>query len=332
MPPDIDGILPRAEKAIASSRTPHELDQARSALVGKKGALTLEMRKLGSMPADGRREAGARLNRVREELEGMLARRKAELADEALGRRMAGEAVDTTLPGRREAQGAVHPLTQTLERLRAIFQTIGFDVADGPEIESDLNNFTLLNHPEDHPARSAHDTFYISGHPGHLLRTHTSPVQVRYAKDHPPPFRVIAPGKVYRVDHDATHSPMFHQVEGMWVDERVRFSDLKGVLVEFFRLFFEDDRLGIRFRPSYFPFTEPSAEFDIRWGDRWLEVCGCGMTHPNVLRAAGIDPGRHQGFAFGVGIERLAMLRHGIDDIRLFFENDARFLALFGRR
>lgn len=329
MSSDLDGILPRAAAAVASARTPHELDQARAALVGRKGALTLEMRKIGAMAPGERRRAGERLNGIRSELEAMLARRKAELSDEALGRRMEGERVDVTLPGRRPARGGLHPLTLTLERLRGIFRTVGFDVADGPEIESDLYNFTRLNHPEDHPARSAHDTFYIEGHPGHLLRTHTSPVQIRYAEGRPPPFRVIAPGKVYRVDHDATHSPMFHQVEGLWVDDRVRFSDLKGVLVGFFRLFFDDDRLGIRFRPSYFPFTEPSAEFDIRWGDRWLEVCGCGMVHPNVLRSAGIDPGRHQGFAFGVGLERLAMLRHGIDDIRLFYENDARFLGAF---
>ena len=331
MPSEYEQILTSAERDLAACARPHELDRAKAAYLGKKGLIAVELGKLRDLPLDERRERGKELNSLRDRFEALLERRKREIRRAELETRLKDETIDVTLPGRPRPAGSLHPLTLTQERLRRIFASIGFDVADGPEIESDLYNFTLLNHPQDHPARSQHDTFYVKGHADHLLRTHTSPVQIRYAEKHEPPIRVIAPGKVYRVDHDATHSPMFHQVEGMWIDREVRFSDLKGVLEEFFRLFFDDRGLEMRFRPSFFPFTEPSAEFDIRWGGKWLEVCGCGMMHPNVLRAAGVDAGEHQGFAFGVGLERLAMLRHGIDDIRLFFENDARFLEAFSR-
>ncbi|NBS67153.1 MAG: phenylalanine--tRNA ligase subunit alpha, partial [Betaproteobacteria bacterium] len=248
--------------------------------------------------------------------------------------RLAQESVDVTLPGRGMGAGGLHPITLTIARIEAIFHSIGFDVADGPEIEEDFYNFTALNTPENHPARSMHDTFYVEG--GLLLRTHTSPVQVRYARMHPPPIRVIAPGKTYRVDSDATHSPMFHQFEGLWIDEDISFADLKSVYSDFLRRFFESDSLDVRFRPSYFPFTEPSAEIDIRFPDgplagRWLEVSGSGQVHPNVVRNFGLDPERWVGFAFGSGIERLAMLRYGIGDLRLFYENDLRFLQQFNR-
>ncbi len=324
-------ILESAFAALASSTKQHELDQVRSQYLGKKGLITSELQKLRHLDQDQRRDMGERLNIIRNRFEEMLEARRGEIREADLKSRISEGKIDVTLPGRRQGAGGLHPLTLTLEKLQQLFSSLGFDVAEGPEIESDQYNFTLLNHPEDHPARSSHDTFYIEGHPDHLLRTHTSPVQIRYAEKRQPPLRIIAPGRVYRVDHDATHSPMFHQVEGMWIDRQVRFSDLKGVLAEFFRLFFEDADLKMRFRPSFFPFTEPSAEFDIRWGGRWLEVCGCGMMHPNVLRSAGIDPQVHQGFAFGVGLERLAMLLYGIEDIRLFYENDIRFLEAFSR-
>jgi len=329
MRPESERIIESAARDLAACGKPHELDLAKAGYLGKKGVIALELRKLSELDPTERRERGRELNALRDRFESMLEERKREIAEEELARSLDAERVDVTLPGRRRPAGSLHPLSLAQERLQQIFASVGFDVADGPEVESDLFNFTLLNHPQDHPARSQHDTFYVEGHPDHLLRTHTSPVQIRYAKGRKPPLRVIAPGKVYRVDHDATHSPMFHQAEGMWIDERIRFSDLKGMLEEFFRLFFDDPGLQMRFRPSFFPFTEPSAEFDIRRSGRWLEVCGCGMMHPNVLRSADVDPGRFQGFAFGVGLERLAMLLYGIEDIRMFFENDARFLERF---
>jgi phenylalanyl-tRNA synthetase alpha chain len=236
------------------------------------------------------------------------------------------------LPGRKRGRGGIHPIMRTWERVETIFRSIGFDVADGPEIETDWYNFTALNQPENHPARSMHDTFYVEG--GLLLRTHTSPVQVRYATQHQPPIKIIAPGRTFRVDSDATHSPVFHQVEGLWIDEHISFADLKGVYTDFLRTFFETDQLAVRFRPSFFPFTEPSAEIDMRFAsgplkDRWLEISGSGQVHPNVVRNFGLDPERWIGFAFGSGLERLTMLRYGIDDLRLFFENDLRFLRQF---
>jgi phenylalanyl-tRNA synthetase alpha chain len=244
-----------------------------------------------------------------------------------LDAQLAAEALDVTLPGRGRGTGTLHPITRTLDRIEVLFRSLGFEVADGPEIEDDFHNFTALNTPENHPARSMHDTFYVDG--GQVLRTHTSPIQVRYMETHAPPIKIIAPGRVYRVDSDATHSPMFHQVEGLWIAEDVSFADLKGVFTEFLQGFFERDDLKVRFRPSFFPFTEPSAEIDMSFGDGWLEIAGSGQVHPNVLTAVGIDPERYQGFAFGMGPDRLAMLRYGVNDLRLFYENDLRFLNQF---
>ena len=256
------------------------------------------------------------------------AARRAALADDKLNAQLAGEALDVTLPGRGRGTGTLHPITLTIERIEALFRTLGFTVADGPEIEDDFHNFTALNMPENHPARSMQDTFYVEG--GLVLRTHTSPIQIRYMETHEPPIKIIAPGRVYRVDSDATHSPMFHQVEGLWIDRDVTFTDLKSVITEFLRNFFERDDLELRFRPSYFPFTEPTAEIDMADGKGgWLEIAGSGQVHPNVLRAVGLDPEKWQGFAFGMGADRLAMLRYGVTDLRLFFENDLRFLRQF---
>ncbi len=261
------------------------------------------------------------------ELEAALDRRRDALADAKLARQLAAESLDVSLPGRGVGAGGLHPITRTLERIETLFRSLGFEVADGPEIEDDFHNFTALNMPEDHPSRSMHDTFYVEG--GRVLRTHTSNVQIRYMETHAPPIKIIAPGRVYRVDSDATHSPMFHQVEGLWIAEDVTFADLKGVFTEFLRNFFERDDLKVRFRPSFFPFTEPSAEIDMSFGDGWLEISGAGQVHPNVLRAVGIDPERYQGFAFGMGADRLAMLRYGVNDVREFFLNDLRFLRQF---
>jgi phenylalanyl-tRNA synthetase alpha chain len=270
---------------------------------------------------------GAAVNAAKAAIESALAARRAAIDDARLARELAADALDVTLPGRGADRGGVHPLTRTLDRVETLFRSMGFAVAQGPEIEDDFHNFTALNTPANHPARSMHDTFYVEG--GALLRTHTSPVQVRYMETHAPPIRIIAPGRVFRVDSDATHSPMFHQVEGLWIDRDVTFADLKGVITEFLRRFFERDDLAVRFRPSFFPFTEPSAEIDMSFGDGWLEIAGSGQVHPNVLRAVGIDPEVWQGFAFGMGPDRLAMLRYGIDDLRIFYENDLRFLAQF---
>jgi phenylalanyl-tRNA synthetase alpha chain len=269
---------------------------------------------------------------VKQAVEAALNLRQAALETAKLDQRLASEAIDVTLPGRGLGRGGLHPITLTIERIEAIFRSIGFDVADGPEIEEDFYNFTALNTPENHPARSMHDTFYVEG--GHLLRTHTSPMQIRYARMNKPPIKVIAPGKTYRVDSDATHSPMFHQFEGMWIEENISFTDLKSVYTSFLRTFFEDQNIEVRFRPSYFPFTEPSAEIDMKFAvgplkGRWLEVSGSGQVHPQVVRNIGLDPERYIGFAFGSGVERLAMLRYGVSDLRLFYENDLRFLRQF---
>jgi len=290
------------------------------------------------LSAEERKAAGAAFNSAKEQIESALERRRAELALGRLEARLAEEALDVTLPGRGRGRGGLHPISRTWQRVEEIFASIGFEVADGPEIETDWYNFTALNNPENHPARSMQDTFYVDlddaeGKPL-LLRTHTSPMQVRYAKTHNPPIKVIAPGRTYRVDSDATHSPMFHQVEGLWIDEDISFADLKGVYTDFLRRFFESDTLEVRFRPSYFPFTEPSAEIDLQFGagplqGRWLELSGAGQVHPQVVRNFGLDPERYIGFAFGSGLERLTMLRYGIDDLRLFFDGDLRFLRQF---
>ncbi|MGA1396767.1 MAG: phenylalanine--tRNA ligase subunit alpha, partial [Burkholderiaceae bacterium] len=289
---------------------------------------------LAGLQGQARSDAGKALNAAKQAVESEWKSREKALANQALNAQLQKDSIDVSLPGRGCEDGGLHPITLTIARIEAIFRSIGFDVADGPEIEDDFYNFTALNTPQDHPARSMHDTFYVEG--GLLLRTHTSPMQIRYARQHKPPIRVIAPGKTYRVDSDATHSPMFHQFEGLWLDENISFADLKSVYTMFLRQFFEQDDIDVRFRPSYFPFTEPSAEIDMRFGsgpmkDRWLEVSGSGQVHPQVVRNVGLDPENYIGFAFGSGVERLAMLRYGVSDLRLFFENDLRFLKQFDR-
>ncbi len=329
---DIQTLSARALADIAAAQTPEAVEALRVGLLGKQGSITSQLKQLGALPPDQRKAAGEAINRARDEVSSALSARKALLEEAALDARLAGEAVDVTLPGRLPQRGGIHPITRTLERIASIFGNLGYELADGPEIEDDWHNFEALNFPPHHPARAMHDTFYFGD--GRLLRTHTSGVQVRYMGRHAPPLRMIALGKVYRSDSDQTHSPMFHQVEGLLVDEHATFADLKGTLSEFVRAFFERD-FEMRFRPSYFPFVEPGAEVDIAWqrpdgSTRWLEVLGCGMVHPNVLRAVGIDPERYTGFAFGMGVERLAMLRYGVDDLRAFFDNDLRFLRQFG--
>jgi phenylalanyl-tRNA synthetase alpha chain len=323
----LDDILREAESAFAAADTLPVLDQVKARFIGKSGALTEQMKTLGTLAPEERKAAGARINQVKDQVEALLKARREAIQAEALNRQLAAESLDVTLPGRTRGLGGLHPVTRTLQRIEQLFATIGFSVADGPEIETDFYNFTALNIPEDHPARAMHDTFYLGD--GTLLRTHTSPVQVRYMEHEKPPIKIIAPGRVYRVDSDATHSPMFHQVEGLWIDENISFANLKGVVQDFLQRFFERDDLKVRFRPSFFPFTEPSAEMDMSWGDGWLEIGGCGMVHPNVLGHVGIDSEKWQGFAFGLGVERLAMLRYGVNDLRLFFENDMRFLKQF---
>jgi phenylalanyl-tRNA synthetase alpha chain len=335
---DLDGIVSRALAAFRAAGDAASLENAKARFLGKAGELTALQATLKSMPPESRKEFGARFNGAKQRIEEALETRRAELADGKLAARLAEEALDVTLPGRGSGRGGVHPVIRTWQRIEEIWRSIGFDVADGPEIETDWYNFTALNNPENHPARSMQDTFYVDlqdkdGLPL-LLRTHTSPMQVRYARMHQPPIKVIAPGRTYRVDSDATHSPMFHQVEGLWIDEHISFADLKGVYTEFLRRFFEDDSLEVRFRPSYFPFTEPSAEIDLRFQSgtlkgRWLEISGSGQVHPNVVRNFGLDAERYIGFAFGSGLERLTMLRYGIDDLRLFFDGDLRFLEQF---
>jgi phenylalanyl-tRNA synthetase alpha chain len=323
----LETIVAAALAEFASCHDAAALENAKAGFLGKSGRLTEQLKALGKLSAADRPAAGARINDAKATLEQALVRRREQLADTRLAQQLAAEVLDVSLPGRGIGIGTLHPITRTMQRIETLFHSLGFTVADGPEIEDDFHNFTALNTPEDHPARSMHDTFYVDG--GMVLRTHTSPVQVRYMETHPPPIKIIAPGRVYRIDSDATHSPMFHQVEGLWIDEQVSFADLKGVFSEFLRRFFERDDLKIRFRPSFFPFTEPSAEIDMSYGDGWLEISGAGQVHPNVLRAVGIDPERYQGFAFGMGPDRLAMLRYGVNDVRLFYENDLRFLRQF---
>jgi phenylalanyl-tRNA synthetase alpha chain len=333
---DIESLSSQALADIAAATTPDALEALRVALLGKSGSITAQLKALGALPGDQRKAAGEAINRARDCIGEALTTRKINLDAAALDARLAVETVDVTLPGRDAMRGGVHPVSRTLERITDIFGRLGYELADGPEIEDDWHNFEALNFPPHHPARAMHDTFYFPD--GRLLRTHTSGVQIRYmqdllAKGGTPPLRMIAAGKVYRSDSDQTHTPMFHQVEGLLVDEHASFADLKGTLVEFVRAFFERD-FDMRFRPSYFPFTEPSAEVDIAWqqpdgSQRWLEVLGCGMVHPNVLKSVGIDPEKYTGFAFGLGVERFAMLRYGVNDLRAFFDNDVRFLKQF---
>ena len=325
---DLDAIVQDALAAFAAIDNADELEQTKARYLGKSGALTEQLKGLGKLPAAERPAMGARINAAKEALERALQARRDGIQKAKLDVKLREESLDVTLPGRGTGLGGLHPVSRTLERVEQIFHSLGFAVADGPEIETDFYNFTALNQPENHPARSMHDTFYLRDGK-HLLRTHTSPIQVRYMESHQPPIRVIAPGRVYRVDSDATHSPMFHQVEGLWIDESISFANLKGVATEFFRLFFERTDLQVRFRPSFFPFTEPSAEIDMSFGDGWLEIGGCGMVHPSVLKNVNIDSEQFQGFAFGMGLDRLTMLRYGVNDLRLFFENDVRFLRQF---
>jgi phenylalanyl-tRNA synthetase alpha chain len=327
----LDSQLEHALGGIAAAGTLDALEALRVGLLGKSGSITEQLKQLGKLPPDERKARGERINQAKERVGAAIAARRAQLELAALDARLASERVDVTMPGRHAGLGTLHPVTRTLERIGAIFQRLGYQLASGPEIEDDYHNFEALNFPPHHPARAMHDTFYFAD--GRLLRTHTSPVQIRAMKGRQPPLRVIAPGKVYRSDSDQTHSPMFHQVEGLLVDESANFGDLKGTLAQFVGAFFERD-FEMRFRPSYFPFTEPSAEVDIRWerpdgSSAWLEVLGCGMVHPRVLRECGIDPERYTGFAFGLGVERFAMLRYGVQDLRAFFDNDLRFLRQF---
>lgn len=338
MSANLDQLLTQALQALNTANDLTELDQIRVAYLGKKGEFTLQMKQLANLEVEQRRQFGSVINQAKEQFQTELEHHKNRLTQAALAARLASEKIDVTLPARGQTVGSLHPVTLTLRRIQQIFASVGFQVEEGPEIEDDYHNFGALNIPPQHPARAMHDTFYVDAH--QVLRTHTSPVQIRVMESQTPPLKVIAPGRVYRCDSDLTHTPMFHQVEGFWVDQQVSFADLKGVIYQFLRAFFEQDS-QVRFRPSYFPFTEPSAEVDIECvicrgkGCRvcgqsgWLEVMGCGMIHPEVFRAVNIDSEIYSGFAFGMGVERLAMLRYGINDLRLFFENDLNFLKQF---
>lgn len=336
---NLEEIIAEATSLMDSIDDPNELENVKARYLGKSGVLTELLKSLGKLSAEERPAMGSRINEAKNILEATLKNRRNVIQEKELSTKLAEEALDITLPGRGIGKGGLHPVTQTLSRIEALFHSVGFSVASGPEIETDFYNFTALNIPENHPARAMHDTFYVDN--GNLLRTHTSPVQIHYMQNNEPPIKVIAPGRVYRCDSDVTHTPMFHQVEGLWIDENANFSALKGILADFMANFFEREDLPVRFRPSFFPFTEPSAEMDIGCvicdgkGCRvcshtgWLEVLGCGMVHPNVLKHVDIDSEQYTGFAFGLGVERLTMLRYGVNDLRLFFENDLRFLKQF---
>ena len=335
---ELTQLIESAKADFAAATQPAALEDAKARYLGKSGAVTMLMKGLGALAPEERKERGKAINAVKQAIDAALTARREALANAELEKKLATEAVDVTLPGRVVPAGGVHPVIRTWMRVEEIFRSIGFDVADGPEIESDWFSFTALNNPPNHPARSMQDTFYVDRNDGQglplPLRPHTSPMQVRYARTHQPPIKVIAPGRTYRVDSDATHSPMFHQVEGLWVGDDISFTDLKGVYTDFLRRVFETDDLIVRFRPSYFPFTEPSVEVDMAFTTgpkkgRWLEISGAGEVHPNVIRNYGLDPERYIGFAFGSGLERLTMLRYGVDDLRLFFEGDLRFLRQF---
>jgi len=324
---NLKNTLEEAREDFDQCQTVTDLDQVKAKYLGKTGVLTEALKSLGKLAAEDRPKVGAEINLVKQGVEEALEKRREAILNAFQAKQLAEESLDVTLPSRKEDQGTLHPVTQTLHRVESLFHSIGFSVAHGPQIESDFYNFTALNIPESHPARAMHDTFYIDE--SYVLRTHTSPVQIRHLEKNKPPLRIISPGRVYRVDSDATHSPMFHQVEGLWVDQQVSFADLKGVIEDFLQNFFENKELKVRFRPSYFPFTEPSAEMDMSWKGGWLEIGGCGMVHPEVFKHVGIDSNQYQGFAFGLGIERLTMLRYGVQDLRHFFNNDLRFLQQF---
>ena len=325
----LDELTQEALQLVGASEDLTALDQIRVDYLGKKGKITALLKTLGKLSPEERPKAGAKINEAKTQVQEALNDRKANLEDAKIRAQLASETIDVTLDGRNSARGTTHPVTRTLQRIESIFANAGYSVKTGPEIEDNHHNFDALNIPAHHPARAMHDTFYIDS--DHVLRTHTSPVQVRTMENEAPPIYIVCPGRVYRCDSDQTHTPMFHQVEGLAIDKNISFADLKGTIVQFLQAFFERD-LEVRFRPSFFPFTEPSAEFDIQWESSktgWLEVGGCGMVHPNVLRASGVDPEKYTGFAFGLGVERLAMLRYGVNDLRLFFENDLDFLAQF---
>jgi phenylalanyl-tRNA synthetase alpha chain len=342
---ELDSLVAQAKSQFANCATPSELENAKAQFIGKSGRISDMMKGLAQLDVEAKKSQGAIINSAKQAIEALLSSRRQELADSELEAQLKSEALDVSLPGHMRIAGGLHPVSLSLERIEKIFSSMGFDVAEGPEIESDWFNFTALNTPEDHPARSMHDTFYVEG--GYLLRTHTSPMQIRHAMAHVqkyqnrldagqsmPEIRVIAPGRTYRVDSDATHSPMFHQCEGLWIGENISFKDLKVVFTDFCKTFFENDDLVLRFRPSFFPFTEPSAEIDIQFpsgplAGKWLEVAGSGQVHPNVVKNMGLDPERFIGFAFGMGPDRLTMLRYGVNDLRLFFDGDVRFLAQF---
>ncbi|MCW5255230.1 phenylalanine--tRNA ligase subunit alpha [Verminephrobacter aporrectodeae subsp. tuberculatae] len=347
---ELDSLVESAVQRFAQSATPADLENAKAQFLGRSGRVTEFMKGLAQLGVEEKKARGAAINAAKQAIEAALNARRQALADAELQAQLEAEALDVSLPGRQRGPGGLHPVSLTLERIQGIFGSMGFDVAEGPEIETDWFNFSALNTPEDHPARSMHDTFYVEGDSAgapNLLRTHTSPMQIRHALQHVkkhraaldagqsiPEIRVIAPGRTYRVDSDATHSPMFHQCEGLWIGENVSFKDLKVVFTDFCRTFFEHEDLVLRFRPSFFPFTEPSAEIDIRFqtgplAGRWLEVAGSGQVHPNVVRNMGLDPEKHIGFAFGMGPDRLSMLRYGVNDLRLFFDGDIRFLSQF---
>jgi len=336
---ELDKLISSAKDAIEKVTDVKALDDIRVHYLGKKGEITARMKQLGSLSAEERPKAGQVINEAKQQIQKLLEAKKTVLESANLNEKLAKEKIDVTLPGRSVPPGGLHPVTRTMQRIEKLFSQMGFSVSVGPEIEDDYHNFEALNIPESHPARAMHDTFYFNDKT--VLRTHTSPVQIRVMEQTEPPIRVIAPGRVYRCDSDITHTPMFHQVEGIIVDEKVTFSDLKGLLIDFLQLFFEREDLDVRFRPSYFPFTEPSAEADIQCvmcggkGCRvcshtgWIEVLGCGMVHPNVFKSVKYDTEKYTGLAFGIGVERLAMLRYGVNDLRLFYENDVRFLKQF---
>jgi phenylalanyl-tRNA synthetase alpha chain len=330
---ELERIVASAAEAIQATPTLADLEQAKARFLGKAGSLTELLKTLGKLPAAERPRAGAAINDAKVRVEALVEAQRGNLLARDLDRKLAQEAVDVSLPGRRQAPGGLHPITRAQERVEKLFASMGFSVADGPEIENDYYNFTALRMFPNHPSRSMQDTFYVAGS-DRVLRTQTSPVQIRYMQSHKPPIRIICPGRVYRHDHDATHSPMFHQIEGLWIDEGISLADLKGTVTQFCRAFFEREDIGLRFRPSYFPFVEPGVEIDMAWEKKdgevsYLEIAGAGVVHPEVLRNGGIDPEKYSGFAFGMGLDRLAMLKYGVNDLRLFFENDLRFLAQF---
>ena len=324
---NLQHLIAESEVDFAACIDMPSLENAKAKYLGKTGALTDALKSLGKLSNEERPAAGAAINVVKQAVEAALNARREAILNAEQAKQLAAESLDVTLPARAQSQGGLNPVTLTLKRIEELFHSIGFDVATGPEIETDFYNFTALNIPENHPARAMHDTFYVDENS--VLRTHTSPVQIHYMENKEPPLKIIAPGRVYRVDSDATHSPMFHQVEGLWVDENISFANLKGVVQDFLQKFFERDDLTVRFRPSFFPFTEPSAEMDMSWNGGWLEIGGCGMVHPEVFKHVNIDSEKYRGFAFGLGVERLAMLRYGVNDLRHFFNNDLRFLSQF---